>query len=149
MYRPRIVESLNGKTGVVTITSSDSVKVENTPEGYIKLISSGCSIDITTEEQVTHESFFGMPVYVKGYKGEVPRGEIFIESFFPIDTCHIVSYGGSSSREVDTADHFPFPFSGEFGVLRMVFRSRRDLCVVTSGDNANINIRIWVKYTHE
>jgi hypothetical protein len=57
-YKPRVVESVNGKSGVVTIKSSPSVTVGKTPDGHITLTAippAGGSADLSELEEKVEE----------------------------------------------------------------------------------------------
>jgi hypothetical protein len=99
-------------------------------------------LSVTTAEQATGEKFLGREVYIKGWEGEVPVGNM-VSSFFPNPNCCIVSYGSDTTREIAT-DRTPISYIHEQDVFRrdanlgLYFNSTRRPWV-----------RVWVKYTHE
>jgi hypothetical protein len=98
-------------------------------------------------EYATGETYWGEPVYIKSWQGEMSSDpDTLISDFFPSEYVRIVSYGGEF---YDGSAHYGIPLSDAYeGRFASIWADPPHL-VIRQGGMGGCDFHLWIKYTAE
>jgi hypothetical protein len=97
----------------------------------------------TTEAQLTGETYFDMPVYIRTWEGYINSGGNSVANFFPASSYVFSVYGDIKNNG---GISIPIPCNYYENSYFRVINDNRELCLEAGSDYVNWYARLVIKY---